>query len=174
MKNNGIKNLKVFAVGLCLSATLLVGCNEKNITVGKSKIVYDSENNTIEGNVTFEDLNKYGKVVILEENDEVFSRLLLKKEGTYLGKYSYSSYDYKKYIDLETGALLIAYNDYHSSGEREWITGQHLNITMEMSITSYLVNNNFVKTDYTIEELISFFEESVIPTLNNNEKEMVK
>ena len=168
---SGIKNLKVITAGLCFGAMILSGCNNK-VVVGNSKIVYDSENDEIAGNITFEDLNKYGKVVVLEDNGENLSKLLLKKVGSVSG-HSSRLYDSIDYIDLETGAMLISYRDY-AAGYKEWKTGENLNIISEVGITNYLANGEFVKSIYRIDELINFFKNNVVSTLDTNEKELVK
>ena len=168
-----IRNLKVVTAGLCLGVTLLTGCNENSVKIGNSKIIYDNENDKVEGSITFEDLNKYAKVVSLEENDETFYRLLLKIQGVNSDRV-YGEYEYNRYIDLETGATLIAFNDFQRNGKREWIMGSNLNVITESGIISYLANNDYVKTNYTVDELISFFEENVISTLKSDEKELVK
>lgn len=169
-----INNLKVVATSLCLSATLLTGYGKETVSFGDSKIVYNSETKKMGGTITFEDLNKYGKVVVIEENGVIFNRLLLKKELHYSGRYSNSKYDSVQYIDLETGAVLIGYIDYIISNERKWESGQELNIISEVGIVSYLINGDYVMHEYSLEELLKFYKENVSPTLNSDEKELVK
>lgn len=167
-----INNLKVVAASLCLSATLLTGCGKETVSFGNSEISYNSETKKMEGTITFEDLNKYGKVVVIEDNGIIFNRLLLKEYHS--GRYNYSNYDSVQYIDLETGAVLIDYIDYSQSDERKWESGQELNIISEVGIVSYLNNGDYVMHEYSLEELLKFYKENVSPTLNSDEKELVK
>lgn len=169
-----IKNLKVVAASLCLGTTLLTGCGEAKVTVGNSVLTYNSENSQIEGTITFENLCNYGKVVVFKDNVQTFSRLVLKKEHKYSGKYSDSNYNYIEYIDLETISKLFSYKDYTISKEREYEAGETLNIISETDIVGYLINEDFIKREYTVEELITFFDEKIKPTLDSSEKELVK
>lgn len=170
-----INNLKVVAASLCLGVTLLTGCGEETVSFGNSKIVYNSETKKMCGTITFEDLNKYVKVVVIEENGVIFNRLLLKQTcHCYAVKYSHSNYDFIQYIDLETGAVLICYEDYTGSNERKWEAGQELNIISETGIISYLANGDYVMYEYDLVKLLEFYKENVSPTLDNDEKELIK
>lgn len=173
----GVKNLRVLAAGLCLGVTLLSGCggNKNTVTIGDSKIVYNYENNQITGSITFEDLNSYGKVVVLQDNGEKFCRLLIRQEGNRSGgRFTADDHDYIVYEDLETGATMIHYKNYTYTQEEVWEKGKDLEIISEVGITSYLVNKDFVKTSYSVDELITFVKDNVIPSLDLNEKELVK
>ena len=80
-----------------------------------------------------------------------------------------------KYFDLKTGACMIDYLDYYNQDNViSWNNGEGLNIINEENISFYLVSENFVQKEYTIEEVISFFEEKILPTVETENKELVK
>lgn len=176
MKNKNVKNLRVLTASLCLGATLLTGCgHDANIYVGDSNIDYYYDDNQIEGKITFGDLNEYGKLVVLKDNGEKFIRLLIKEKIIYDGGYdSLGAYNRTTYKDLETGATIIDCYDYVNLEKETWKKGEDLEIVSEVGINSYLVNNNYVKTDYTVEEVMTFFYDTILPSLDLSEKELVK
>lgn len=168
MKNSDIRNLRVLAASLCLSTTLLTGCSEKEY-YGTSKIDYESEIPT--GTISYEDLNNCGKIVTVESN-EITSQLFVMKEKNYHSSRYGSSYYVTSYTDLKTGTAIIEYKDI--SDEKIWVVGENLTIVEEQDITSYLLQENFIKKEYEVSEVLTFFEETIKPILNGNEKEMVK
>ena len=61
-----IKNLKVVAASLCLGATLLTGCGDKIPYISDLTI----EDNKLEGNISYADLDKHAEIVSFEESDK--------------------------------------------------------------------------------------------------------
>lgn len=172
MKNNSIKNLKVLAAGLCLSVGLLTGCsNDNEIVFGQSKIDYESV--TPEGTISYEDLNNCGKIVTLEQNGVTIHKVLMKTNYNFVAIRGGSSYNEFNYYDLSSGTRMIGYRDYVSKTDREWIVGENLTIIGEQDITSYLLQENFIKKEYAVEDVLTFFEEKIKPTLDSN-KELIK
>ena len=172
MKNNGVENLKVLGASLCLSAVLLTGCGETRISVGNSNIVVEEEKTT--GTISYEDLSNHVKLVIFKEGESSVARLLVRKEDNGYVRYS-GSYTHIQYSDLKTGITFIEYLDYNNKDiDKKWYVGESLTIIREENITSYLLLEDFIKKDYTVEELLTFLEEKVLPTLNSDNKELVK
>lgn len=164
-----VKNLRVIAASLCLSATLLTGCcHDKEIDFGDSTVNY--ENEVPSGAINYKDLSNCGKIVTLEDNLVKTHRLMM-KVITKGGGGRTPVYNIIKYIDLESGAILI---EYYDQEEIIWVVGANLTITEELDITSYLLQNDFIKREYEVQEIFTFFEEKIKPTLGSNEKELVK
>lgn len=168
MKNNGIKNLKVLGASLCLSAVLLTGCGETRISVGNSDIVVEEGKTT--GNISYEDVDKCVKVVCFEQDGKE-NYYLMTKDVT---GYYFADKNKYSYRDLENGVLVIKYYDYYNENGIVYEIGEDLNIVEEKSITPYLLSEDFIKRDYTVEELLTFFEEKVKPTFNSNNEELIK
>ena len=173
MRNNGVKNLKVFGASLCLSAVLLTGCGETRLPVGNSDIVVEEGKTT--GTISYEDVDKYIKIVTFEQNGTENYYLMVKKhsEINYANIFL-ASYKEDSYYDLKTWACVIKRYDYYAQQQIVYEIGGDLNIVEEKSIFPYLLSENFIKKDYTVEELLTFYEEKVIPTLNSDTKELVK
>ena len=170
MKN--VKNLKVLGASLCLGAVLLTGCGKDKIEVGKSVIVIEEEK-TI-GNISYEDIEQQMRIVSLNQDGKVSYHLLVKESDLYYGGRSdYAFYSYS-YYDLKTGVCLIKYRDYYNQEKIEYTIGEELNIVEESKITPYLVSNAFIQKEYTVEEILNFFNEQVLPTLENNSKELIR
>lgn len=172
MKNNGIRNLKVLGASLCLSAVLLTGCGETRIQVGKSDIILEEGKTT--GSISYEDIDEWVKIVSFEQNGKISYRLLaIESKGYYSSDNGY--YYCRDYYDLRTGACLFEYYTYPNiKKEDEYIIGESLNLIEEIAISPYLVAEDFVQKEYTVEELLKFFDEKVLPTLKNDNKEFVK
>lgn len=172
MKNNGVKNLRVLGASLCLGTVLLTGCGEDRISVGNSDIILEEGKTT--GSISYENLSNYVKVVNFQQDKLNFARLMIKEESDITVMYG-RSYKKVQYKDLETGATFIEYHDYVSGAiDTLWYVGEDIVIISEENVTSYLLSANFVKKEYTVEELLTFFQEKVLPTLENNNKELVK
>lgn len=174
MEKQGIRNLKVFAIGLCLSSTLLVGCNSSNneneIKFGSS--IINSENENLTGTINYNDLSNYCKIVTIEQDNVTSHRLYIKKERC-SSNLRGPKYNITSYIDLKTGVTIIESIE-HSNSDINYIVGENLTIVEEKEITSYLLEHEFIKQEYELNEVIEFFEETIKPTLSSNEKEMVK
>ena len=172
MKNNEIINLRVLGASLCLSAILLTGCGEEKILVGSSAIIV--EEGTTTGSISYENLSNYVKVVNFQQNELNFTRLMIKEESYITVMYG-RSHSKVQYKDLETGATFIEYRDYAYADESiDWSVGENIVIINEVNITSYLLSTDFVKKEYTVEELLTFFYEKILPTLENDNKELIK
>lgn len=161
-----IKNLKVVAAGLCLGATLLTGCSDK-IPYIDSKLMI--EDNKVVGNITYEDLDKYVEIIKFEQDGKENVMLCVKNEWFYRhGITTYTIYD------LMSGASIIKYTKEDDKDEVTYSLGESLPLKEELPFTPYLVTEDFVKSEYTVEEVIEFFNEKVKPSLASQEKELVK
>lgn len=168
MKNKNFKKLKVLSIGLCVGTTLLTGCNNKE-HFGTSTISYESK--IPQGKIKYDDLSNHLKIVTLEQN-EMTNHLLLMKN---IEEYNYDSiyrYDATTYVDLKTGTSIIKYTV--NNDKKTWTIGENLNIIEEQDITGYLLQEDFIKKEYDVNEIITFFEESILPTLDRSDKVMIK
>lgn len=168
MENRNIKRLKLLSASLCLGTALLTGCGNKQY-FGSSKISY--ENETPEGKIKYNDLSNCLKIVTLEQNEMFKSLLLMKTISRYNGNQDYDTYTY---VDLKTGTAIIKYTIKCGGNETKWIVGENLNIIEEQDITGYLLKEEFIKNEYDVNEVITFFEESILPTLDSSDKVMAK
>lgn len=169
MENRNIKKLKLLSASLCLGAALLTGCGNKQY-FGSSKISYESE--TPEGKIKYDDLSNCLKIVTLEQN-EMSNHLLLMKETLRKSTSGYHINTEYSYVDLKTGTTIIKYK-VSNDGEKTWGVGENLNIVEEQDITGYLLKENYIKNEYDVNEVITFFEESILPTLDSSDKVMTK
>ena len=85
-----------------------------------------------------------------------------------------NNYKHVQYYDLRTGSCMIDRFDYYNQEKVVYAIGESLNMLEEKSITPYFITENFIKKRYTVEELLKFFEEKVLPTLNSSNKELLK
>lgn len=171
MKSNGIKNLKVLGASLCLSAVLLTGCGETRIPVENSDVVVEEGKTT--GTISYEDTDQYVKIVTFEKDGKESNYLMIKTHSE-ISLPPANSYKADSYYDLKTGTCVIRYYNYYNQQKIVYEIGEDLNIVEEKSISPYLLSEDFMKKDYTVEELLKFFKEKVLPTLSSNNKEMVK
>lgn len=173
MKNSGIKNLKVLGASLCLGAVLLTGCRETRISVGDSDIILEEGKTT--GSISYENVDKWVKIISFEQDGVISNQLMSIYRSNYFN-FSQGQFYLYRYYDLKKGVCLMKYYSYPTSSNKkdEYIIGESLNIIDEKSITPYLLYGDFVQKEYTVEELLAFFQEKVLPTLENNNKELVK
>lgn len=164
-----IKNLKVVAAGLCLGATLLTGCSNKIPYISSDLTI---EGNKVEGNISYHDLDKYVEIIKFEQDGKENVMLCLKYECWY-DHYSVSYTDCTIY-DLMSGASIIKYTKENDKDEVTYSLGESLPIKEELPFTPYLVTEDFIKNEYTVEEVMEFFNEKVKPSLASKEKELVK
>lgn len=161
-----IKNLKVVAAGLCLGATLLTGCSNKIPHISSDLTI---EDNKVEGNISYKDLDKYAEIIKFEQDGKENIMLCLKNEYFYRhGITIYTIYD------LMSGASIIKYTKEDDKDEVTYSLGEYLPLKEELPFTPYLVTEDFIKNEYTVEEVIEFFNEKVKPSLASQEKELVK
>lgn len=161
-----IKNLKVVAASLCLGATLLTGCGDKIPYIGSDLTI---EDNKVKGNITYKDLDNYVEIIKFERDGKENAILCLKNEHYY---YHYTI-TYTIY-DLMSGASLIQYTKDDKKDKITYSIGEDLPLKEELPFAPYLISENFIKSEYTVEELIEFFNEKVKPSLISKEKELVK
>ncbi len=167
MKNNKIKNLKVVGASLCLGAVLLTGCGDSyNIRYGSSYITYHKDSEEIEGTISYENLVNLARICSFQQEDEKFYRLCAMSSRRYATSY------FIQYYDMKTGNCIIDYQE--TDGEKVYTIGEDLEIVEEINLDSYLLKENFVKKEYTVDELLHFYEEKILPTLEEENKELVK
>lgn len=161
-----IKNLKVVAACLCLGATLLTGCSNKIPHISSDLTI---EDNKVEGNISYQDLDKYAEIIKFEQDGKENVMLCLKNRYFYhSGSANYTIYD------LMSGTSIIKYTKEDDKDEVTYSLGESLPLKEELPFTPYLVTEDFIKNEYTVEEVIEFFNEKVKPSLASQEKELVK
>lgn len=169
-----IRNLKYSLAILGIATTVvLTGCGEKRkVQIGDSVIKYCEDE--IKGSISYNELVRNIKVVTLEENNNLYYRLLVKDIKS---NYKDLNFDSEagtlvRYFDLKTDSCLMSYVDYHN-GKVAYYIGENLNIVEEKDISSYLLKEDFVKTDYEVEEVIQFFNEKIEPSLSEDDKDRI-
>lgn len=170
-----VKNLKIMAASLCLSTTLLTGCSESEneISFGTDTTI-SYETATPQGTISYADLSNCGKIVTVENNEVTKTFLLIKTKKMFSNRYG-NSYDLVNYIDLKSGTTIIGYKDYVAEeSEMLYLSGENIEIIDELDITGYLFQQEFIKREYEVEEILTFFEEKIKPTLESSKKELVK
>ncbi len=167
MKNNNIKNLKVVGASLCLGAVLLTGCGDSyKVNYGLSSITYHKDSEEIDGTISYENLVSLAKICSFQQEDEKFYRLCGVSNSRYAQSY------FIQYYDMKTGTCIIEYIDEY--GEKVYTRGEDLEIVEEINLDSYLLKENFIKKEYTFDEFLHFYEEKILPTLEEENKELVK
>lgn len=178
----GVKNLRVVAASLCLSITLLSGCGSKEnpneiVIDGISKdVVLNYESEIPTGMISYDNVDEYVKVVKIKNETTEFNRLVILDKDYYTGSMRhYNPHTDVRYIDLKSGVIIIEYMDYSSEDEEDyWVTGKNFEVLEEINITNYLLQEDFVKREYEVSEILDFYEEKVLPTLDSSEKELIK
>ncbi|MDD6224571.1 MAG: hypothetical protein PUB18_06215 [bacterium] len=166
-----IKNIKIMAASTILGLNLMTGCGYHNVRFGDTTISYDQKNSS--GTIKYEDLSNYVKVVIVEAG-EGKNTLLLMKATEKIEVIGIQPHYLTEYIELSSGSCLIKYKDYEDAGNREWLIGGNLNIVEEQAIDDYLLQEKWIQQEYDVNEIIAFFDEKIIPTVESNDKEMIK
>lgn len=172
MQNKQVKNLKVLGASLCLGATLLTGCGKEKISIGSSDIII--EEGKSQGTIFYTDLEQNIRIVHFQQDGNSEYRLLIKRISKPETKYSLKPFKSTLYFDLETGSCIISYIEYDLDDIITYVIGKNIKIVEERSIVPYLISKGFIKSEYTVEELLAFFQEKVLPTLENTNKELVK
>ncbi len=168
MKNNCIKNLKVVGASFCLGAVLLTGCGDSyGVNYGQNFITYHKNSDEIKGTFSYEDLVNDVKICSFQQEDGKSYRLCV-----IINNHNALGYDVTTYYDIKTGASIIGYRE--KQDERVYVRGEDLEIVAEINLDNYLLKENFVKKEYTVNEIIQFYEEKILPTLEENDKELVK
>lgn len=163
-----IKNLRVMAASLCLGATLLTGCGNKIPDISSKLTV---ENNKLEGNISYGDLDNHVEIISFEQDGKENTMLCLKTVSS--GYYTNGTYSScTTYYDLVSGASLIQY--IKAKDKVTYSLGESLSVKEELPLTPYLVTEGFIKSEYTVDEVVEFFNEKVKPSLVSKEKELVK
>ena len=173
----GVKNLRILAAGLYLGVTLTACGGKENpneIVIGKNIILnYESEVPT--GTISYENLDECVKVVTLKGETSSFNRLIFLYKVNYTGGRYRNPHTEVRYTDLKSGITIIDYVDYQLDNEEDyWIVGENLEIIEEICITGYLLQQDFIKREYDVSEIINVSEEKILPTLDSSEKELVK
>lgn len=166
-----IKNLKVMAASLCLGATLLTGCGNKIPNISSKLTI---EDNKLEGSISYEDLDEHVEMISFEQDGKENAMLCLKTVSS--GYYDFIFGNCVTYYDLVSGAPLIEYIKVIGE-DKEKVTyslGESLSVKEELPLTPYLVTEGFIKSEYTVDEVVEFFNEKVKPSLVSKEKELVK
>ena len=166
-----IKNLKVMAASLCLGATLLTGCGNKIPNISSKLTV---ENNKLEGNISYEDLDEHVEIISFEQDGKENTILCLKTKYNYYYRLDTLTYITYTFYDLVSGTAFIEYDEHIASKEITYSLGESLSVKEELPLTPYLVAEGFMKNEYTVDEVVEFFNEKVKPSLVSKEKELVK
>ena len=77
-------------------------------------------------------------------------------------------------IDNHNPEYIIKYIKEDDKDEVTYSLGESLPLKEELPFTPYLITEDFIKSEYTVEEVIEFFNEKVKPSLASQEKELVK
>lgn len=152
-----------------LTSLSLTGCAGVSNVVefGGEKIVYFSKDSLPEGSISYENIDKYIKIITIENNNLITKKLLVKylNVGTF--------YTELIYFDLKTGVIIKRYNwkdileteEERSKVIPEIVIGKDVELIEEQSLTPYLISLDNVKMEYTTVELIDFYETQVQPLL---------
>ena len=162
-----IKNLKIRNMALlaCLSAAVLTGCNN-NMTYHGINLEYDDDNQLNGGNVSFDGLKELKVIKFIDHATGVDTTRLVMIEHIHTPVAEFFDGDHYNYIDVKSGVTI-----YSRITHRE--TENDLEIVDERAIKPYLLQNDDIKKEYTIDELIDLCDKVIIPDMENN-KELTK
>lgn len=160
-----------------LTAISLTGCgNSYSIKEGDFKIVYE-EDNTITGTISYKDVENYIKIITIEQREMTKKYLMIKKDEYHMSRHS--SNTQLKYIDLEDGTEMLHYyyGGRHFNEEElknrepdEIFVGKDIKILEEESLTTYLMQQDKIKREYDVNDLISFYHNNVEVLPNESTK----
>lgn len=184
--NKHITKLKVLGTSLLLGSIVLTSCNpdeDCQVILDKTVITYNNDIDgsvsdasslsiNVEGKISYETIDKCLKIVKWKVNDTTNIRLLgINSQRFYEGLHTATSY-----YDLQTGTKLIEYETTTSNQNTTTICnlGEEIEILSEISLTTYLLEELFIKPEYDINEILQFYKEKVLPQLEEKNKEKVK
>lgn len=159
--NNWKKKMVLLGLMAELIAMSLSGCeNDSYSHVGSSKIIYEDDDSRI-GNISYENVDKYLKIVTVEIGEST-NKILVIKNFTLPNEIS----TYLEYIDLETGAVIKKFSAYaclslEELESREPEIGKDIEIVEEESFSEYLILADNIKKEYDVNELIDFFNNEI-------------
>lgn len=165
-------------VSLVVFAQSIVKLNSYNakIELDDTSVKYFYDTNEIKGKLRYNEIEEFLRIVKFEKEGVTFTKLVTKDIDTIYHRYSHRE---KKYIyaDLETGTVLKSYSYPEKDNESQDIeleknithkVGENLNILEEKDFSTYLLQQNNLKNIYTVKELVDFYKEKVVPTIEKN------
>ena len=133
-------------------------------------IKYDYDKDLIDGSLTYDEIEKYLRIVKFEQEGVEFYRLVSKDMNKFSSRFVPYTIEYI-YSDLETGTVLKNYNFLDAEKDKDDkniknVVGEKLNIVEEKDLTTYLLQENNIKVKYSARELVDFYNDKVVPTLD--------
>lgn len=179
------KKVLLFGLLADLGMVASVGCGKDDnsytfkVSGTDSKIVW-SNDDSVCGSISYADIEGRIKIVVLEQNGVVKPYFMLKDFYYALGKGS--SYTYLSYVDLHSGTTMM-YSKWSGSYSNEQdarglepmsTIGQNITIVEELEFFDYLIQYGKIQREYDINELITFYDEEIEPSLEASLSEKSK
>lgn len=158
---------KLLICSLALSLTTLLnacGSNTKKFYAGDEKtdceITYNLETNELSWKIPTSAMD-YIKVVTFKYGDVTFTKLVIIEDWLHSagGRIRISTY-ILKYVDLESGTILIHALGGSKEDALEYKVGEDITILDEKPILPYLYEAGIFKDTYEINEIIDFYQKN--------------
>lgn len=174
MNKNFLNLRKSLLSGALALSVMLTGCSgEKDsyrrFETDTSNVLYESDN--ISGRISHEDVDNFGVIITFSLDTKVYKCIALKtiEETNYMDGRKRTEI---KYTDLRTGATIYCkVTDIKNENQNTFFrNGENKTILEEESIAPYLYENDYLAYDYDINEFITFCEENIDLSLEDNSK----
>ncbi|MDE5539086.1 MAG: hypothetical protein K2J20_01195 [Bacilli bacterium] len=166
-------NLKRRLISLLLAGACMVGlsgCCDRSIYIGNNSVRITYTGEDIGGSINYSAIEKYIRIVTFSQDGVTFRRLVAIREynTTYTNRNKIKTVDY---YDVESGALLLEYEDNltDSDIERKYNYGGNLVVVNEREYLPFLFQIGNIQYDYDVSYLVSFYHECVEPELAKEE-----
>ena len=157
------KKALLFGMLANLTTLSLTGCADQSIYCPNMNKTIEYEDGKIKDiNILYKTIYDNIKVLILEYNGIVKPYLIVKTIRPYANRdYSFATVlESTDYYDLKSGTLLIRIEN-----DGTTLDGEYFNILEEHEFMEYFIENEELKPEYAITELIEYYDTNVEPEL---------
>lgn len=133
------------------------------VSVFRSSIHYDNDNQ-VTGSLTYQEADEHLRIVILEQDDILFQKLV------YVESYLYRGLNQIHYIDFEKNWSMFTYQESVPLGLDD--SEGKLQILQEESFMPYLLKEMGLQEDYEAADILDIFTH--IPDMRDSVKESLK
>lgn len=166
-------------VGILAASLNLIDEDENTYRSNRGNVKVTYENDKIIGSISYADVEKFIKIVTLNNNGASKKYLMAKDYDWSNAPYG-DAYSSLQYVNLENGVVMIYYYCGYPISEEEIKTerpvirvGENIEIIEEESLLPYLTQKGIIQKEYDVNELIKFFYEEELdkiqePVLNRS------
>ncbi len=158
-------------LALCLAGSCMLGlsgCYDRKIYTGANNGNIEYTGDDINGRISYYTVDRYMRIVTFSQDNATFRRLVVLNIDFHTYTFGKRTKEFK-YYDVETGVLLLNYEEDLDKGEIEYKFGDKLTIVSEQDYLPFLLQEDKIEYDYDVNELISYYHDEVEPVLDSEE-----